>query len=223
MRRLHSNLDGQKSYGAMVPLGQDVIDGAWWLQVKLIQADTPLQPQDESAAGKTTTGTFPERSGTRHAVRCHTMSNAANQKNILVPSLCMVYVVLLNLRLCRISNSLQASEDRVDRCGVCSWWTRFWWLLKRSLVAQLRNPTDVTSRLLLSCWIGLLAGTRSCSRTTPASLAGTPLSLRHHNWCTCSRIRSQALPCSIPTATLDAFNTQQGSAMYVLCTHVHIC
>ncbi len=40
----------------------------------------------------------------------------------------------------------------------CSWWTQYWWLLKRSLVAQLRNPTDVTSRLLLSCWIGLLAG-----------------------------------------------------------------
>ncbi|CAL5218719.1 g432 [Coccomyxa viridis] len=39
-----------------------------------------------------------------------------------------------------------------------SWWTQYWWLLKRSLVAQLRNPTDVTSRLLLSCWIGLLAG-----------------------------------------------------------------
>ena len=26
----------------------------------------------------------------------------------------------------------------------CSWGTQFWWLLKRSFVAQLRNPTDVT-------------------------------------------------------------------------------
>ncbi len=45
-----------------------------------------------------------------------------------------------------------------EKCESCSWWTQFWWLLKRSLIAQLRNPTDVTSRLLLSCWIGLLAG-----------------------------------------------------------------
>ena len=48
--------------------------------------------------------------------------------------------------------------EHTEGCEPCSWWTQFWWLLKRSLIAQLRNPTDVTSRLLLSCWIGLLAG-----------------------------------------------------------------
>ena len=31
-------------------------------------------------------------------------------------------------------------------------------LLRRALVAQLRNPTDVTARLLLSTYVGLLAG-----------------------------------------------------------------
>jgi hypothetical protein len=48
-------------------------------------------------------------------------------------------------------------------CQLRSWGTQFWWLLQRSLVTQLRNPTDVTSRLLLSCWIGLLAGAGPCS------------------------------------------------------------
>ena len=27
------------------------------------------------------------------------------------------------------------------------------------MLAQLRNPTDATSRLLLSCWVGILGGT----------------------------------------------------------------
>ncbi len=45
-----------------------------------------------------------------------------------------------------------------DESASCSWGTQFWWLLKRSFKAQLRNPTDVTSRLLLSCWIGAFAG-----------------------------------------------------------------
>lgn len=41
---------------------------------------------------------------------------------------------------------------------LCSWETQFNVLLKRSLLAQLRNPTDTTSRLLLSVWVGMLAG-----------------------------------------------------------------
>ncbi|KAK9834135.1 hypothetical protein WJX81_001128 [Elliptochloris bilobata] len=39
-----------------------------------------------------------------------------------------------------------------------SWCMQFRVLLRRALLAQLRNPTDVTARLLLSCYVGLLAG-----------------------------------------------------------------
>ena len=53
---------------------------------------------------------------------------------------------------------------QVKHTGACRWWTQFAWLLRRSLVSQLRNPTDVTSRLLLSAWIGLLAGAGTCCR-----------------------------------------------------------
>ena len=35
---------------------------------------------------------------------------------------------------------------------------QFRMLLQRALLAQLRNPTDVTARLFLSCYVGLLAG-----------------------------------------------------------------
>jgi ATP-binding cassette, subfamily G (WHITE), member 2 len=43
--------------------------------------------------------------------------------------------------------------------------TQFAVLLHRSLLAQLRNPTDVTSRLLLSTWMGTLAGVVFISQT----------------------------------------------------------
>ena len=39
-----------------------------------------------------------------------------------------------------------------------SWGAQFSVLFRRSVLAQLRNPTDATSRLLLSCWVGILAG-----------------------------------------------------------------
>ena len=39
-----------------------------------------------------------------------------------------------------------------------SWLTQFGLLFKRALLAQLRNPTDVTARLFLSTWVGALAG-----------------------------------------------------------------
>ncbi|CAK0773849.1 hypothetical protein CVIRNUC_004108 [Coccomyxa viridis] len=57
----------------------------------------------------------------------------------------------------------EQSARRESRHAV-GWWTQFAWLLRRSLVSQLRNPTDVTSRLLLSAWIGLLAGAGTCCR-----------------------------------------------------------
>ena len=61
------------------------------------------------------------------------------------------------------------------RCHA-AWGTQFWWLLKRSFKAQLRNPTDVTSRLLLSCWIGAFAGGSSLFRCTfSLYTAGTSL------------------------------------------------
>ena len=39
-----------------------------------------------------------------------------------------------------------------------SWVTQFRVLLRRAMLAQLRNPTDTTSRLFLSTWVGVLAG-----------------------------------------------------------------
>lgn len=41
---------------------------------------------------------------------------------------------------------------------MCSWWTQFVVLLRRAMLGQLRNPTDTTSRLFLSTWVGVLAG-----------------------------------------------------------------
>ena len=40
----------------------------------------------------------------------------------------------------------------------CSWFTQFGVLLRRAMLGQLRNPTDTTSRLFLSTWVGVLAG-----------------------------------------------------------------
>ncbi len=40
----------------------------------------------------------------------------------------------------------------------CSWLTQFRVLLRRAMLSQLRNPTDTTSRLFLSTWVGALAG-----------------------------------------------------------------
>ena len=39
-----------------------------------------------------------------------------------------------------------------------SWPTQFVVLLRRAMLGQLRNPTDTTSRLFLSTWVGVLAG-----------------------------------------------------------------
>jgi hypothetical protein len=49
-----------------------------------------------------------------------------------------------------------AAEERLARAR--SWATQFRVLFRRALRAQLRNPTDVTARLLLSCWVGMVAG-----------------------------------------------------------------
>ena len=38
------------------------------------------------------------------------------------------------------------------------WHRQFWVLLRRAFLAQIRNPTDTASRLLLATWIGLLTG-----------------------------------------------------------------
>ena len=40
------------------------------------------------------------------------------------------------------------------RSWAVQWQQLFW----RSLMAQIRNPTDATARLLLSCYVGALAG-----------------------------------------------------------------
>ena len=46
----------------------------------------------------------------------------------------------------------------VTALAPCSWPTQFVVLLRRAMLGQLRNPTDTTSRLFLSTWVGVLAG-----------------------------------------------------------------
>ena len=63
----------------------------------------------------------------------------------------------------RILLAALAFQQRVvnglpDRIWHCSWARQFQVLLKRSIVSQLRNPTDTACRLLLASWIGLVAG-----------------------------------------------------------------
>ena len=51
-----------------------------------------------------------------------------------------------------------AARARLSGRYPASYWTQFKVLFHRSVLAQLRNPTDVTSRLMLSCWVGTFAG-----------------------------------------------------------------
>jgi len=51
-----------------------------------------------------------------------------------------------------------AARARLSGRYPSSYWTQFRVLFHRSGLAQLRNPTDVTSRLMLSCWVGTFAG-----------------------------------------------------------------
>jgi hypothetical protein len=55
-------------------------------------------------------------------------------------------------------------------CCARSWWVQFQVLLRRAMLAQLRNPTDTTSRLFLSTWVGCLAG----ARASPACVSCMP-------------------------------------------------
>ena len=48
-----------------------------------------------------------------------------------------------------------------------SWQKQFWVLLHRAFLAQIRNPTDTASRLLLATWIGLLTGENSFLYAVP--------------------------------------------------------
>ncbi len=65
----------------------------------------------------------------------------------------------------RSVNVIQLCRLAIEICAFlsCSWGTQYAVLLKRSLLAQLRNPTDTTARLLLSTWVGMLAGAPSLS------------------------------------------------------------
>ena len=47
-------------------------------------------------------------------------------------------------------------------------------LLKRAMLAQLRNPTDTTSRLFLSTWVGCLAGAHQCTALIALSATACP-------------------------------------------------
>ena len=50
-------------------------------------------------------------------------------------------------------------QDKQMGHYAASWTRQFAVLAKRHLQGQLRNPTDSSSRLLMSCYVGLLAGT----------------------------------------------------------------
>ena len=59
------------------------------------------------------------------------------------------------------ATSPKAVTDRLQWASgryAASWWTQFKVLVKRAALAQLRNPTDATSRILLATWVGMLAG-----------------------------------------------------------------
>ena len=62
---------------------------------------------------------------------------------------------------------------------VCSWGTQLRVLLKRAMLAQLRNPTDTTSRLFLSTWVGVLAGAAPDRLTATVSRSSSPSQARH--------------------------------------------
>ena len=62
--------------------------------------------------------------------------------------------------------------------AMCSWWTQFVVLLRRAMLGQLRNPTDTTSRLFLSTWVGVLAGAPN-SPTNPYLLTQCAELLHH--------------------------------------------
>ena len=124
--------------------------------------DTPCLVQCGAAAGESTAGKRLEPTGTDFAVRCSSNAFccqcAAHWYSSWYHS-CVCCPKLRQICTCvHQSSACKRSTNGSDECESCSWWTQYWWLLKRSLLAQLRNPTDVTSRLLLSCWIGLLAG-----------------------------------------------------------------
>jgi len=69
-----------------------------------------------------------------------------------------------------------AAEERLARAR--SWATQFRVLFRRALRAQLRNPTDVTARLLLSCWVGMVAGAPPRPRAPALPAATRPAGAR---------------------------------------------
>jgi hypothetical protein len=60
-----------------------------------------------------------------------------------------------------------------------SWGTQFGVLFRRALRAQLRNPTDATSRLLMSTCVGLLAGARPLPTLGRGACSRAPAALLH--------------------------------------------
>ena len=64
----------------------------------------------------------------------------------------------------------QVRHDKQMGHYAASWTRQFAVLAKRHLLGQLRNPTDSSSRLLMSCYVGLLAGTPCCSHCELARL-----------------------------------------------------
>ena len=73
--------------------------------------------------------------------------------------------VLASDRACRTAGTACVADWKMrcqtlqsNRACARSWCMQFRVLLRRALLAQLRNPTDVTARLFLSCYVGLLAG-----------------------------------------------------------------
>ncbi len=79
------------------------------------------------------------------------------------------------LRTSRVLARARVFKPRRPRAR--SWGTQFRVLFRRALRAQLRNPTDATSRLLMSTCVGLLAGARPRLRATAVAVHPLPLRL----------------------------------------------
>lgn len=67
----------------------------------------------------------------------------------------------------------------------CSFGKQLWVLMHRSYLSQLRNPADTAARLLISSWMGIMAGERVLPSWDVLSLHG-----QCHRW----NIQSQHLP-----------------------------
>ena len=72
-----------------------------------------------------------------------------------------------------------AAESKQVGQYAASWPRQFAVLAKRHLLGQLRNPTDSSSRLLMSCYVGILAGTPALQARLCSTRCSFPLTPPH--------------------------------------------